>query len=113
MYKIGDKVETPLGVGIITEKRVAMRNSDIIYGVAVKGIFVNFRSKQIKPYSTPHEKLIEMGYEFRDDGERHVFNHTEKPNIYFYFDGTASCVEITKDIALIVAQYLEELEGKE
>ena len=65
MYKLGDKVETPLGIGIYkghidggiyegAHKVYLNANTNEIYFWDIK---------ELKPYQTPHEKLIEMGYE--------------------------------------------------
>ena len=63
MYKIGDKVETPLGIGVVVGKRVAMRHDDIIFEVNIKNVKIDFRNTQVIAYKSAHDKLIEMGWE--------------------------------------------------
>ena len=58
MYKIGDKVETPLGIG-----KLSIVASGVM--VNIKGHEVVFKMDEISLYHTAHEKLIEMGYEQR------------------------------------------------
>ena len=126
MYKIGDKVETPLGIGVVVGKRVAMRHDDIIFEVENKGIKVDFRNTHVTPYRTAHEKLIEMGWEYSDrqSGKLHKVYYIENPNdnqkyeLVFdkYEHGWVYNLnnEIIVDIILsrILTQYLEELGEK-
>lgn len=66
-YEIGQRVTTPLGlVGEIKQSgdemsKVAIKSVDGIYTY-----FYKFMNKKLKPYKTPHERLIEMGFEVLD-----------------------------------------------
>ena len=60
MYKIGDKVETPLGIGILVD---VSQNNETKYKVAHGTRTTWYAHDEIKPYRTAHEKLIELGYE--------------------------------------------------
>ena len=61
-YKIGQKVETEIGNGII----VAISGyEEPLYIVGITNIGAwGFNEHRLKPYKTAHEKLIEMGYEY-------------------------------------------------
>lgn len=132
MYKIGDKVETPLGIGIVVGKRVAMRHDDIIFEVEIKGIKIDFRNTQVTPYQSAHEKLIELGYEYsyKECGDElsdkwHTFYNKKRfitidvivNNIsgigwYITFHDPFNCIA-NIELSRILTQYLEELEAKE
>jgi hypothetical protein len=133
MYKIGDKVETPLGIGVIQslEETIFVDEKDNpIYDYAVK--FENdydyytehkldkiiFLNHVVKPYRTAHDKLIEMGLKLKitknyADG---VFSHewwndNDDRVIVFYIDEKVTTVyEGNNEIMVIIPQYLEELE---
>lgn len=116
MYKVGDKVETPLGVGVIKWIDKASKNEDegfdTIY-VSIKHFpEIEFNERHIKPYRTAHEKLIEMGYEFEQLEGYKIYRHIEKSIIGVYEDKTYCCVEVDLDLSRILTQYLEELEGE-
>lgn len=125
MYKVGEKVETPFGIGIVVGKRVAMRHDDIIFEVEIKGIKIDFRNTQVTPYQSAHEKLIELGYErvdthyilYKKNNGIHIEIDSDltlmvyKENDDFYY--TSSPVYINLQLSRILTQYLEELEAKE
>lgn len=60
-YEIGQKVETPLGVG----KVVGYHELYDIYLVDLNDEFTNkqFKEYHLKPYKSPHDKLLSMGFE--------------------------------------------------
>ena len=98
MHKIGDKVETPLGIGVIQslEETIFVDEKDNpIYDYAVK--FENdydyytehkldkiiFLNHVVKPYHTAHEKLIEMVWECVDNDKKYaVYRKTTLKNEY-------------------------------
>lgn len=117
MYKIGDKVETPFGVGKVL-------NINGLIGTFEQQATLStfeFPIGDVKPYRTAHEKLIELGWEnklYERDTRRY-----EAYNMWVIFDVTNKTYTINKlvgiaiicpniDIALsrILTQYLEELE---
>lgn len=67
MYKIGEKVETPIGIGIIKWIDKASKNDDegfdTLY-VSIAGMpEIEFNERHIKPYVSAHEKLLALGWE--------------------------------------------------
>ena len=104
MYKRGDKVETlDYGTGEII--RV---NDDGAYHIHVKNAYVNLFDKEIKPYKSAHDKLIELGY-VKTHRDGYVKYDGEKI-IIIYDDKTYSCVDTDLELSRILTQYLEELE---
>ena len=135
MYKIGDKVETSLGIGVIQslEETIFVDEKDNpIYDYAVK--FENdydyytehklgkiiFLNHVVKPYRTAYEKLIEMGLTLKvtKNYAGGVFSHewwseNEGRIIVFFVDEKLTTVyEGNNEIMAIIPQYLEELEWK-
>ena len=133
MYKVGDKVETPLGIGVIIGKRVAMQHDDIIFEVENKGIKVDFRNTHVTPYRTAHDKLIEMGYEekihdivVKYDVESGRYKQYAKGSEVILIDledaefttytlfsgdkGVSDVAWVTLELSRIITQYMEELE---
>ena len=133
MYKIGDKVETPLGIGVIIGKRVAMQHDDIIFEVENKGIKVDFRNTHVTPYRTAHDKLIEMGYEekIHDTAVKHdvesgrykqyaknyevilIDIEDREFTTYTLYNGSKGVDDVSwvnHKLSRILTQYLEELE---
>lgn len=121
MYKIGDKVETPHGTGLV----VGYHETYDIYIVDLKGDFKTqqYKPEHLQPYQSAHEKLIEMGCEYSDrqSGKLHKVYYTENPNdnqkyeLVFdkYEHGWVYNLnnEIIVDLTLsrILTQYLEEI----
>ena len=124
MYKIGDKVETPIGIGIIKWIDKASKNDDegfdTLY-VSINGFpEIEVNERHIKPYRTAHEKLIEMGWEdkgYVSDARRYegynmwvIFNVTNKTYTINKLVGIAIiCPNIDITLSRILTQYLEEL----
>ena len=116
MFKIGDKMETEKGNGII----VAISGyEEPLYIVEITNIGNwGFNEHQLKPFRTAHDKLIEMGLKLKitknDAGG--VFSHewwhdNDGRIIVFYIDEKLTTVyEGNNGIMAIIPQYLEELE---
>jgi len=63
-YEIGQEVETPFGKGKIFDTN----NSGDMYHVTLKkdGSTRWFWENYLKPYRTPHEKLLDIGFELEE-----------------------------------------------
>ena len=121
MYKIGDKVETPIGIGIIKWIDKASKNDDegfdTLY-VSINGFpEIEVNERHIKPYRTAHEKLIELGYRI---SQTTALTHS----LYTIYDKDGSSItiierrsgnayktrqEVSLELSRILTQYLEEL----
>ena len=112
-YEIGQKVETPLGVGTIS-----YIDSEFAW-VSIKGTpEIEFDIRHLKPYKTAHERLLEMGWEdvetysvdiieYRKDGsEIYVYKRDKK---YEAYDGLSSAYSMNLELSRILTQYLEEM----
>ena len=106
MYKIGDKVETPLGVGKVSISATG-------YMVNIKGYQVVFEADVVTPYQSAHDKLLAMGYEFNKRNDYVIYTHDELSRVTIYRDKTYSCGDANLTLSRILTAYLEELEGKE
>ena len=112
MYKIGDKVEYYGKVETITKIfRDGFIELDNILLV---------HPKQLKPYRTAHDKLIELGLTLKvtKNYAGGVFSHewwneNDDRVIAFYIEEKLTTVyEGNNEIMAIIPQYLEELEWK-
>lgn len=113
MYKIGDKVETPYGVGVIT----VIRNDGMFF-VKIKNQLVHCVYDELTPYRTAHEKLIEMEWEEQettiknnrryDKGDNTIFIDIVKKT-YEVYEGYDP-YQIDLKLSRILTQYLEEIE---
>ena len=108
MYKIGDKVETEKGNGII----VAINGyEEPLFIVEINKIGKwGFHGYEITPYQTAHEKLIEIGYELTKRSDYVFYRHDDLPRVTIYSDKTYSCSDTNLALSRILTQYLEELE---
>ena len=115
MYKIGDKVQSPLGLGIVVEEQKDMAiGSYIIYlGKPYIKCDYNyelvFNERELKPYKTAHEKLIEMGYDSIKRNDNVFYIHDELPRVTIYNDKTYACNDTNLELSYILTQYLEEM----
>lgn len=115
MYKIGDKVETPLGVGILSD---ISANNETKYKVMYGTRSTWYAHDEIKPYRTAHEKLIEMGYEYIQLSEDEDDHYYELNDEYIWFSISeknyrmSGGIEVDLELSRILTQYLEELEEK-
>lgn len=115
MYKIGDKVETKKGNGII----VAFSGyEEQLYIVEIANIgYWGFNEYQLKSYRTASEKLIEMGLRLKvtknyADGvfSHEWWNENDDLLIVFYIDEKVTTVyEGNNEIMNVIPQYLEEM----
>ena len=120
-YEIGQKVETPLGVGEIVGVIEYPKGYGNTYRVDIKikeeVINKMYEFDELKPYKTAHEKLIEMGLHFKitNDYAGDIFSHEWwNDNNYrvlaFYVNEKETTVsEANHDIMRIIPQYLEEM----
>ena len=112
MYKIGDKVETPYGIGIVKDFGVSGFSFHWCKIAFSEYDVISLNEDKVKPYRTAHEKLIEMGFVatleldkyliYRMDGLELLFNIPAKTYVYD--------VDINLELSRILTQYLEELE---
>ena len=118
MYKIGDKVETEKGNGII----VAINGyEEQLYIVEITNIGNwGFNEHRLKPYRTAHEKLIDKGFTFlgkwTNGGEYDDYRyklddlwflqifHNINDLTYYTYDGRSDL-----ELSRILTQYLEEM----
>lgn len=63
-YEIGQKVETPLGVGKIFDTNTS---GDMFHVELKDGLIKWFWGEYLKPYKMAHDKLIEMGFSYEYD----------------------------------------------
>lgn len=132
MYKIGDKVETPYGIGKITYISEYITQKG--FHIQLKNGNVEFTANHLKPYTSAHDKLIVLGYEktvnkttvdyiketkdtYRRYGNRITIHLKEKlySGISFnddLFNSQYHTSEMAFSLKLsrILTQYLEELE---
>lgn len=121
-YQAGDKVQSPLGLGIVIEEQKDMAiGSYIIYlgKPYIKSDYnyeVVFNERELKPYKTAHEKLIEKGFEeFYRYNERYYILDNDEQYIEIYIDikGVNYYVPnneyVDLELSRILTQYLEEL----
>ena len=113
MYKVGDKVETRLGVGEV----ITVTNGWIT--VDILDYLITAWHLDIEPYRTAHEKLIEMGWKLEKviGCYNQVYLHkwldtNDDVRIRIYLDDkTFTTFELPNEHIGILTQYLEELEN--
>ena len=108
MYKVGDKVETPLGIGKVSISAHG-------YMVNIKGYEVVFNKDVIKPYITAHDKLLAMGFRLKQNSKTKkvysILQHSIEIEKYedewkYYTNG----IVIGLSLSRILTQLLEEME---
>lgn len=108
-YEVGQKVETPLGVGEI-KKIETWHDGHIQFVVWINDMGVRFVPRHLQPYKTPHDKLMGMGYELIQGANIKIYRHDKLSDVRVYDDNTISCNEIDLELAKIIKEYLEWLE---
>lgn len=115
-YEIGQKVETPFGIAEIV----------FLHDIPIKWARVkipnnhewlySFNVDDLKPYKTPYEKLLEMGFEFEevlDWGENpfcHNWRKDDQRITIYLSENTITTYEVCKEAIAVLTQYLEWLE---
>jgi len=115
-YEVGQKVETPLGIGTIVGSKPILYARDV-YNVELKtkegNFYIWFTQDVLKPYKSPHERLLEMGFELVTankliyityDDLTHFVVDKERKELNFHI-GT-----VDLELSRILTQYLEEME---
>lgn len=117
MYKIGDKVETKLGVGIIKEV-IHPKNYKVVFERGLYDDYTYFFEDSLKPHTSAHEKLLALGYRisqttaltnslytiYEKDGSSITIIERKSGNTY------KTRQEVSLELVRIMVQYLEELE---
>ena len=116
MYKIGDKVETPLGIGKLVD---ISQNNETKFKVAYGTKTTWYAHDEITPYRTAHEKLIEMGWKLKSKLPNEIIYGIFEVRLTFrkYEDGLwrftlSENLGVYKNFSYVLTQYLEELEEK-
>jgi len=117
-YEIGQKIETPFGIGTIIRSKPILYARDV-YKVEIKtkdrDYDIWFTQGVLKPYKTAHDRLIEMGFELVTankliyityDDLTHFVVDKERKELNFHI-GT-----VDLELSRILTQYLEELNEK-
>ncbi len=116
-YEIGQKVETPLGVGEVIDVFTREDKTISECKVCIKTYSVWFGVDDLKPYKTAHEKLIKMGFTatlefdkypiYRNNfGLELSFNPIEKT---YYLTKWEESTKVSLELSRILTQYLEEM----
>ena len=138
-FKVGDKVETPFGIGEIIvfnyflEKdksykvRLNYKMDDTHAYEYGKTPLLNFTEKEIKPYKTPHQELLDLGWKVLDDRNNIMLYHLLVDGKFYYQikidklhktidlhyldrSGYTSTTQLDLKLTSILKRYLEELE---
>ena len=119
-YKVGDKVETPLGIGIIKTTGLddEMYLKSEVELIKYPNEYLVFKDKDIKPYQSAHDKLYDVGFIRRTNtATRKVYRLFEvEIDFQKYEDGLwrytlSDNFGVYKNFSNILTQYLEELEN--
>jgi hypothetical protein len=113
-YEIGQKVTTPLGVGII---KYYIGGSMVWITFDENMAEIEFDIKHLQPYKTAHEKLIEMGLHLKitKNWAGGIFSHewwndnNDRVLVFFVKEKQTTVYEANHDIMRIIPQYLEEM----
>ena len=119
-YEIGQKVETPLGVGVV--KGVRQYQEPIYQIKFMESNFkvMDFEEAELKPYKTAHERLLDMGLHLKitKNWAGCIFSHewwndnNDRVVVFYVGDEVTTVYEANHDIMRIIPQYLEELNEK-
>ena len=122
-YEIGQKVETPLGVGEIVGVIEYPKGYGNTYRVDIKikeeVINKMYDFDELKPHKTAHEKLLSMGYECEDTYSGKQYTNTKEDEALpvrvdideiskYYYIPDNDCVNL--ELSRVLTQYLEEME---
>ena len=115
-YEIGQKVETPLGVGKIFDISVS---GDMFHVELKDGLTKWFWSNYLNPYKTAEEKLLERGFEKQkinhdtftleivlQSVSPYIITFTKKENKGWLYHSNKW---INLELSRILTQYLEEI----
>ena len=132
-YEIGQKVETPLGVGGIIDVFTREDKTISECKVCIKTHSVWFGVDDLKPYKTAHDKLLSMGFEEKIHDktvEREIKRGDYKQYVnypivilidlnqkdfttYTLYNGSKNNVDdvswVSLELSRILTQYLEEM----
>ena len=121
-FKAGDKVETPFGVGIFNsyiDGGFMSGSLRVDYEKVQTGAVYFWNEDDIKPYKTPHEKLIELGFTFEIEEHFIQYKHEKKDmriivntiikdyGVFHLTDYNYRFVNL--ELSEILTQYLKEL----
>ena len=116
-YKEGDKVETPLGVGVV-DCIIKLPFNEVL--VRIDDRIHVFLEEKVKRYKTAHEKLLELGYEFQEDNNIKtyvLFDRQGGVSDFFTVNNTEKTIlphhVLNLEKAKIMVQYLEELKKED
>ena len=125
-YKIGQKVETPLGVGTVTVIDKDLKWNTLIAvnigKLSIDYIGLVFKESDITPYKSAHDKLVEMGFVIVEDNIAWVVYEYKKAEyvirfckgskqvgVYHDYEDNANYRYISLKLSRILTQYLEEM----
>lgn len=119
-FKIGDKVETPFGVGVVEsidcnkDFYIEFKNNSVIY----------FDVNDIQPCKSAHDKLLELGWVEQKGLAEHIKMYAHEDydtgllcinkdiKKWFYSLLTYTDFFVDLELSKILTQYLEELENE-
>lgn len=109
MYKVGDKVLFNGKEATIIDINESQKVMTIFYKVEDEAYdIVEFND--VLPYTSAHEKLLALGFEYEDNKDHKRYRHLAKGSFIIWDDKTFTTSECDLKLARIMVQYLEELE---
>ena len=118
-YEVGQKVETLLGVGVVTAIEGNTLIAVNIGKLSIDYVGLVFKESDIKPYGSTHDKLIEIYecYETIYSGKLYLRTEADETlpveiNIsrhskYYYIPDND---RVNLELSRVLTQYLEEME---
>lgn len=128
IFKSGDRVETPLGIGTIKSTGgddESYLKSEVLLDKYNKE-YLEFDNSELKPYKSAREKLISLGY--NNSGSYHIWKKDTSANSRIFLEFFDILEEKTyvlyawslhtdeiygpsmhADMAKIISQYIEEM----